>query len=249
MLHCCLHAYMAQPFDFYDESALLDRLSKGLKRRSQPTVFLVGAPMSAPAFVGAPGVPGVDGVLDLIRGEFADDPVQLSALNEKLESEKARRYQAAFQFLQGRRGQQAANEIVRRAVRSARSTVDGILDGSPLYSDDECSQMELDTHGWVLGPGTEHLAKLATQYPDRFGKSILTTNFDPLIEVAIRKHGGHFFQDNLALRRRLDANGWRWLPRDTPSRLLVGIRHASYIEAIRSAAPQIAGFPEFAVAK
>jgi len=44
---------MPQEFDFYDEDALLERLSNGLKRRGQEVVFLVGAPLSAPIKPGA----------------------------------------------------------------------------------------------------------------------------------------------------------------------------------------------------
>jgi hypothetical protein len=81
---------MSEAFHFHDEPALLDRLSKGLSRRSQEVVFLVGAPLNSPARRGMPGVPGVDGVIELIRQEFRDDPFQLSALNQALESEKKR---------------------------------------------------------------------------------------------------------------------------------------------------------------
>jgi tetratricopeptide (TPR) repeat protein len=52
----------------------------------------------------------------------------------------------------------------------------------------------MDIQGWILNPGTENLGKLAARYPSRFGTSILTTNFDPLIEVAIRRAGGHYFR-------------------------------------------------------
>jgi hypothetical protein len=111
---------MPDGYDFYDENALVERLSRALKKRHQETVFLVGAPLSAPVSPGLPGVPGVDGVINLIRSEFEDDACQLAALGEALKAAGDKRYQAAFQFLQGRRGQQTANEIVRTAVRTAR---------------------------------------------------------------------------------------------------------------------------------
>jgi len=186
------------PLQFYDEGALLERLSNGLRRRSQEVIFLVGAPMSAPPIPGGPGVPDVEGVIDLIRGEFPDDPRQVTTLDKALDEAGDKRYQVAFQFLQGRRGQQGANEIVRRAVLSAWL---GALRTSHLspkqLGDDDCRQLDLDGTGWVLGPGTASLGALAATYPELFGKTILTTNFDPLIEVSIRRAGGHCYKTAL----------------------------------------------------
>jgi hypothetical protein len=87
---------MVGSFDFYDEQALLERLSTGLKKRTQEVIFLVGAPLSAPDGLGAPGVPRVDGMIDLIRQEFDGEPAEQDALERELVSSGARRYQAAF---------------------------------------------------------------------------------------------------------------------------------------------------------
>lgn len=189
---------MAQAFHYYDRTALIERLSTGLKRHRQEVVFLVGAPLSAPLQPGGPGVPGVEGIIDLIRDEFAGEPAQLSVLDEELKDAGAKRYQIAFVFLQGRRGQQAANEIVRTAVRAARAP-EAVYVGSNFdYGPDEaCRLMDTDLGGWALSPGTESLGRLAAAYPGIFGRSILTTNFDPLIEVAIRRSGGQYFRTTL----------------------------------------------------
>jgi tetratricopeptide (TPR) repeat protein len=191
---------MREAFHFYDEAALLERLSRGLKKHSQEVIFLVGAPLSAPVAHGGPGVPGVEGVIDLIRSEFEDDLAQSSALSQTLQSAGVRQYQAAFEFLQGRRGQQIANAIIRKAVVSARLPGIGFAETQvegQTATDDACRLMEYDTEGWFLSPGTENLGKLAANYPGRFGKSILTTNFDPLVEVALRRAGGAYFRTTL----------------------------------------------------
>ena len=57
--------------------------------------------------------------------------------------------------------------------------------------------MDFDAKGWALNPATEFIGRLAARYPDRFGRSILTTNFDPLIEVSIRTAGGSYFRTTL----------------------------------------------------
>jgi hypothetical protein len=175
----------------YDQGALIERLTNGIKRTDQEVVFLVGAPMSSPQSLEALGVPGVDGVLSLVRREFDGDSEQLSAFEIALSCASDRRYQSAFDFLQGRRGQRVANEIVQRAVLAAR--MDSQKAAAPL-SEDACRLLELDPAGWHLNPGTEYLGRLVTAYPKRFGRYILTTNFDPLIEVSIRRAGGHYFR-------------------------------------------------------
>ena len=45
--------------------------------------------------------------------------------------------------------------------------------------------------------GSEALGKLIASYPEHFGRSILTTNFDPLLEVSIRRAGGSYFRTML----------------------------------------------------
>jgi len=61
--------------------------------------------------------------------------------------------------------------------------------------------MEADYSRLDSSPGTSSLGELATKYPGRFGKSILTTNFDPLVEISIRRSGGTY------LRTTLHADG------------------------------------------
>jgi hypothetical protein len=187
-------------FTFFDDAALLHRLSKGLQKREQEVVFLVGSPLCYPITEGGPGVPSVDGVIELIRREFEDDPEQCTALDNHLDSAGQNRYQQAFLFLQGRRGPQTANDIIRQAVCSARTTPTKSLDAKGITQasvDDECRRLEFDITNWALTTGMGSLGHLLVQYPDRFGRSILTTNFDPLIEVSIRRAGGNYFRTTL----------------------------------------------------
>src|SRR5688572_23728864 len=91
---------------FMTKARFWRRLVTGLLKRNQEVVFLVGSPLSAPSSPGAPGVPDVEGVIELIRREFAGDDSQLAMFTEALGLPGSNRYQKAFLFLQGRRGQQ-----------------------------------------------------------------------------------------------------------------------------------------------
>jgi tetratricopeptide (TPR) repeat protein len=192
-----LRTEISSGVNYYDEAALIERLTAGIRRANQRAVFLVGSAVTAPAQPHLPGVPGVEGVIDLIRAEF-DDRAQISELDKALD-EQDNRYQAAFTFLLGRRGQQAANEIIKRAVWKARkpviaSEVNGSYMPTSATPDDACLTLDSDFEGWLLTPSVEALGQLIAGYPDRFGRAILTTNFDPLLEVAIAKFGGHYFR-------------------------------------------------------
>jgi tetratricopeptide (TPR) repeat protein len=188
---------MIRSFDFYDEQALLERLSTSLRKRTREVVFLVGAPLSAPLNIGQAGVPDSEGMIDLIRREFDGETTEREALETQIGSSQGRRYQAAFSFLQGRRGQQTVNEIVCKAVLTARemgSLPTDIDFANQAAMESLCRGLELDFAGWHLNTGTENLGKLVTGYPSLFGHRLLTTNFDPLIEVAIRRAGGSYWR-------------------------------------------------------
>lgn len=182
----------------HDEDALVERLSHGLSSGQQEVVFVAGAAFSAPLSPGAPGVPDVMGVIALIRKEFEADSHQLALFESALSGAGRKRYQAAFQFLQGRRGQNVVNNIVRKAVMLARrdAGTHQLLASGQTRTDTEetCRFLENDTSGWVVSPGTDALCGLAVAYPEYFGRWMLTTNFDPLIEVAIRRCGGRYLK-------------------------------------------------------
>ncbi len=183
--------------DYYDSNALLDRLTAGVKRTQQRAIFLIGSALTTPTESSLPGVPGVEGVIDIIRREF-DGSDQTSDLDRAL-TEHENRYQAAFTYLLGHRGQQAANEVIKRAVWKARKPVIAsekttVFSPTAATSDETCRSLDSDYEGWVLPPGITALGGLLAGYPDRFGRSVLTTNFDPLLEVSISKSGGHFFR-------------------------------------------------------
>lgn len=187
------------PNDFFGADALLDRLTDGVSASSRPVVFLIGSAVTAPTTPGNPGVPGVEGVIDLIRAQFNES--RRSELEASL-AKSSNRYQTAFSFLHSRRGQDAVNDTVKKAVWHARRH-DDITLPSPEYipnastSDDLCKSFDGDTSSWILTPAADALGELITYETDRFGRYVLTTNFDPLIGVAIARYGGKRFRSAL----------------------------------------------------
>ena len=172
------------------QDALLDRIGYAVRTKKTVT-FLVGSPLSAGQHSGEKGVPDVDGMIELIKEEFAQEPAGIDALERSISSDPLRRYQTAFEFLVARRGQSLANLLVRRAVLNARVDNDDPVD---IYIDDKCEALERDVDGWFLPPGVRALSDLLVALPDALGRVVLTSNFDPLIEVGIQRSSGDFLR-------------------------------------------------------
>lgn len=181
---------------FHSAEDLVQRLHGG----GRPVVFLVGSALTMPTTRGGPGVCNVDAMIELVRGRVAaprgsDAAARLAArrAEQKLEQALAQaqdggsRYQVAFDHLKAVvGGADALNAVIREAVLKARlapASVD--LDDAPALA-----RLERSADGWHLGPAVKALGLLIASDHDRFGRVVLTTNFDPLIEVAIRAAGG-----------------------------------------------------------
>jgi hypothetical protein len=181
--------------DFFSREALLDRLTDGVSRSQRPVVFLVGSALTAPPRPEAAGVPNVAGIVDLIRAEFSEEA--LATLDSQLAA-SSNRYQTAFAFLLARRGQNFVNDVVKRAIWKARKLdVAGAVtkyEPSSRMDEELCKAFDNDFDSWELTPGVRSLGDLATYQPHLFGQAILTTNFDPLIEVAIGRAGGRYYR-------------------------------------------------------
>ena len=135
-------------------------------------------------------------MVDLIRREFENDAK--ADFDQSLKGGSANLYQRAFEFLHGRRGQDVANRIVRTAVwqaLDANSWPSRLPVTSPHDADsDTCKAIEGEVDAWVLPRAVDLLGNLLVAYSDTFGGAVLTTNFDPLIEVSVSKHGGRFYR-------------------------------------------------------
>lgn len=182
---------------YYDDDALLYRLNEGVRKSNKRVVFIVGSPLTAP-YKSSYGVADVEGVLTLIRSQFEDNPKQLSRLDTQI-SKSRNRYQEAVDFLSSRAGQDAVNGVVKTAVAGAwQNHGERDLSGVAGLPDDSLRSLEQETSGWVLAPGNEALGNLIARFPERFGKHLLTSNFDPLMEISIRKAGGSAWRTSLS---------------------------------------------------
>lgn len=162
--------------DLHDQTALIDAVTTGA---SLPVAFLVGSPLSWDA---GGGIPGVTEMLHEAKQLIAErlPPARIFDFDVKVDGKKgADAYQAAMKWLHGSLTQTGVNEVIRRAVLKAR-----IADRPTNFKGDG------EPADWYLPRGMIDLGVLVANADDRYPGPILTTNFDPLISVAIRRAGG-----------------------------------------------------------
>lgn len=192
-----------QTIPIFPPDALVERLSDGLIDSNQGVTFLVGSAVSAPTSDGGLGIPFSNQIVEIIAEKYFSNNLALFKADI---AKSANRYQAAFNYLISRRGPNAANEVIRDSVWRARLQKPTLTE-MPTYKpsdqmvQDSYASIDFDVESWHLSPALQEIGKLVANYPSRFGQSVLTTNFDPLIEVAIRKAGGR------AIRTALHADG------------------------------------------
>ena len=180
---------------FYTSKDLIERLCHEANEKDKSVTFLVGSALALPDHPGGHGVPGVTGIIDLIRDEFKGEEEQL---DRQLTDAASMQYQQAFQFLHARRGQDVANRIVRTAVWKSLDLTRwprGLPQTTPQDAKSAiCKALEDDSRAWTLPKSVDDFGRLLVTCFDTFGKTVLTTNFDPLIAISIAQNGGRHYR-------------------------------------------------------
>lgn len=162
-----------------NEITFLDQngLCRAVLNSQNPITFLTG---SAVSFEDGIGVPNVTGMLKVIRDYIEKRPNPLGAISEFDEKLVASHspYQDAMRFVQEQFGQAHVNSIVREAVLKAKKSETEIEDTSDGVAAD-----------WHIPRATRALARLICYQRHKFAGPILTTNFDPLLPLALEEEG------------------------------------------------------------
>ncbi|WP_299406122.1 SIR2 family protein [uncultured Roseobacter sp.] len=163
--------------NIHDISALKLKLGR---TNGKPASFLVGAPFSWNAGL---GVPPVNGFIELIRERVAiEGPKFSEELEARLSGEDAaEQYQAAMSFVFSVLDADVVTEIVQNAVLSARKA------GAPNL--DPRSGSDGDPAEWSITQGQRGLAHLIKLDSNRFSGPVFTTNFDPMMGLALKSQG------------------------------------------------------------
>ena len=182
---------------YHNIDDLVDRLRDVNIRKDKVVTFIVGSPLTTPDQPGGHGVPNVSDIIEIICSEL-DDRDAAAELNSRINGSPAERYQIAFEFLHGRRGPDAVGRVMRIAVwraLDAQRLPARLRKTSPEDSNaDICKELEQKPGVWVLPRSVNLFGELIVSCSETFGASVLTTNFDPLIEVSLMRHGGTFYR-------------------------------------------------------
>lgn len=173
---------------FHNHEVLLERVAHA----SREIIFFFGSALSLPESEDTPGVPSVSGILDFVEKKLQDTPSAFAPV--RAQSNDGAAYQVAFQQLQAFRGQDAANDVIRCAVLKARKTPPEQLEALDVLDSTVCRGFDDDFAGWHLRPSLVALGKLLAIHSGRVGKTVLTTNFDPLIQTAVRAAHGTYMR-------------------------------------------------------
>jgi len=166
---------------FADHDQLLTRVSEEI-RLGRPLTFLCGSAISAAPQADQVGVPTAREMADSVVERFgATGDLRARLARLPFPQSAAARYQTAMQFVVGSYGQDVLNQIVREAVLRARTV--------PTEAPNRLEELDRSTEGWGLPPAVEALGHIVAQHLPSFNVPLLTTNFDPLMEVSIRRAG------------------------------------------------------------
>lgn len=166
--------------------------SLGNSDGGRPIAFLTGSGLSRGA------VPMSDQIVTQIRKSIVEE-ADLRAFDEHVAkaNDDGERYQQAFQWLGIRRDPGFRDRVIQIATLSACKTddltdvsdADGVVDGRKLLA--RTGELELDPARWTLPDGQAALGRILHGLPPEKRGPVLTTNFDPLTEIAVRRSGGN----------------------------------------------------------
>ncbi|MFE2532564.1 SIR2 family protein [Streptomyces sp. NPDC059371] len=102
----------------------------------------------------------------------------------------AEAYQRAAAYIELSKDRNFLTRLVRLGVLQACTGLSSATKNRLVRNEIELADLELDPSIWNLTPGVESFGELLVNIPRERRGIVLTTNFDPLIEVAVRKAGG-----------------------------------------------------------
>jgi hypothetical protein len=182
---------------------LISRIRYAINQGKKPIAFVAGSGLTRGT------VPGVEQLVRSMRSALQDESDAARFDREVSDNDWGGRYQQVADFLVRNRDQDLLNRLIRLAVLRACTSLS--QHERRHLVDDEGSLCTLETEGsWSLDPGVAALGELLAGLPTDVRGPVITTNFDPLIEVSVRQAGGspvtqHFDQDGTL--RASDDNG------------------------------------------
>lgn len=173
-------------FSYADSDILILRLLNA-KKQGKKIALLVGSGLTLPNKAEL-GVSSVSEIVSDIKDYFTK--IQSQEIYEKyinINNSAAENYQSAMLALLSSAGQDELNNVIIRAVLNAMINKSVLTDLPEINPE----TLEKETQNWYLRDGIDALGEIFVDFNEIFAGPILTSNFDPLLEISIRKHGGN----------------------------------------------------------
>jgi len=174
-------------FSFGDQEMLIMRLVSARTRNKKISVIAGSGLTIANLENSELGVLSVSEIVKEIENIFRKYGA-LNVYNRSVASNGnfAQQYQEGMRTLLSSFGQDELNNVIQASVLASMNKK------ITFNSADEIdpSSLERDFNNWYLRKGVDSLGELYVDFNEIFSEPILTTNFDPLLEISIRKHGG-----------------------------------------------------------
>lgn len=174
-------------------------LIAAIRGTSKPIALVIGSALCTNPSDPLHGVPNATGMVDIIREAVIQRGLNVSKFENRVDGKRgAEAYQLGMAFLQATASQDEVNNVIRRAVLRAHKNPTSVI-LSDITSD-------FKPQDWILPPAIEVLGHwLVSQPPGGIGP-VLTTNFDPFIELAVKVHRGSFRVSVLDADGRLERD-------------------------------------------
>jgi hypothetical protein len=160
---------------FHNQNDFIKRIFDVVSTRKRGIVFMLGSGVSL-CYQGKGGVPSANEIAEIVRSKLREPP------------ENGISYQRAFeQLIEAEQRQNTANEVIQKAVLNARIDFENLAETNNDSPFEVFEELESEFQQWHISPAIEAISALCTHFPKTLGKTIITTNFDPLLEVAFAR--------------------------------------------------------------
>ena len=176
-------------YSYANQEILMHRLLRAYDQKEKIT-FLIGSGLTCSVVKDTVVEPGVSSMVEIVQEikNILTARNTVHILEREISNHPGgNQYQMAMQLLLQTHGQSELNRVIVDAVLKARNTKSAlVLDSSISLKD-----IELDGDNWYLRSAVDTIGKMFVEFPGFITGPILTSNFDPLLEISVRRHGGN----------------------------------------------------------
>ncbi len=170
---------------FSNDDDLIEKLKYKIEN-GKKLLLLIGSGVTLPEKGTSFGIPGTKKLIRKLKEQLgqlnASYLEELEVVINKNDLDTTTTYQYLAHQIESRYETAIVDRVIRESVLTARKDERARIAADP-------QSLERDVGGWHLNRGIDAIGKILVQYQQSFADSILTSNFDPLIEISLKSSG------------------------------------------------------------